>query len=165
MKENFSLINDNMQNALTIKQLKECNVITEKYGLILVDSQIAELAEGRNKALKDTERIEFGEGILKKLILAFCDSRYLMQENYSQTIYELQEAFYFFKNESNDTISDDEIIEHMRTYFDGLAQGSIEYIIGTSLEELCGYSRGVNNNLGKEDSDDSSYRNDDHDEY
>ena len=34
-------------------------------------------------------------------------------------------------------ISDDELIEFMKREFDGKCQGSIEYLSGTSLEELC----------------------------
>ena len=49
----------------------------------------------------------------------------------------MQDAFYYFKNESDDRISDDELIEYMKDTFDGKAQGSIEYLTGTSLEELC----------------------------
>ena len=145
MNNDFSIIISG-NNANVLAEIKSCNEVTKKYGLTLTDEQIAELADGRQKALRDTDRIEFSGGILKKLILAFCDSPYLTQENYLETMYDLQEAFYFFKNESYDMISDDEMIEHMRTYFDGYAQGATEYIIGTSLEELCRYAK-----FGEED--------------
>jgi hypothetical protein len=153
MTNDFSIIISGSSNANTLSELKSCNEVTKKHGLILNDSQIAELADGRQKALKDTDRVEFNGGILKKLILAFCDSPYLTQDNYLETMYDLQEAFYFFKNESYDTISDDEIIEHMRTYYDGYAQGSTEYIIGTSLEELCRFARVGNEDEAEEDTE------------
>ncbi|MPN09227.1 hypothetical protein SDC9_156516 [bioreactor metagenome] len=38
-------------------------------------------------------------------------------------------------------ISDDELIEFMKQVFDGKAQGSLEYLSGTSLEELCRNTR------------------------
>ena len=47
------------------------------------------------------------------------------------------EGFYFFKGEAMEQISDDELIEFMKRDFDGKCQGSIEYLSGTSLEELC----------------------------
>ena len=149
MNDNFSLITSGSSDLSAFSEIKSCNAITKKYGLSLSDNQIAELADGRQKALRDTDRVEFNSGIVKKLILSFCDSPYLSQDNYLETIYDLQEAFYFFKNESYDTISDDEIIEHMRTYFDGYAQGSVEYIVGTSLEELCRYARCGNEEEGE----------------
>ena len=74
---------------------------------------------------------------IKKLIEAFCDSPYIMQSNYEETLEELQDIFYFFKEEAMEQISDDELIEFMTRDFDGKCQGSIEYLSGTSLEELC----------------------------
>ena len=163
MTNDFSMIISGGNKADVRAVLKSCNEVTKKYGLILNDAQIAELADGRQKVLKDTDRVEFNGGILKKLILAFCDSPYLTQDNYLETMYDLQEAFYFFKNESYDTISDDEIIEHMRTYYDGYAQGSTEYIIGTSLEELCRFARVGNEDEAEEDTE--SYYEGGYDDY
>ena len=48
-----------------------------------------------------------------------------------------EDIFYFFKGEAMEQISDDELIEFMKRDFDGKCQGSIEYLSGTSLEELC----------------------------
>jgi hypothetical protein len=42
--------------------------------------------------------VEFGRGITKMLIEAFCDSPYIYQDNYEMTILELLESFYYFKN-------------------------------------------------------------------
>ena len=38
-------------------------------------------------------------------------------------------------------IPDDELIEFMKDVFDGKAQGSLEYLSGTSLEDLCRNTR------------------------
>lgn len=40
--------------------------MTIKYGLTLSNKDINELVENRFKSLKDTGRIEFSEGVLKK---------------------------------------------------------------------------------------------------
>jgi hypothetical protein len=51
----------------------------------------------------------------------------------------------------------------MRTYYDGYAQGSTEYIIGTSLEALCRFAR-----VGAEDEQDDNpdlFNEGDYDEY
>nr|WP_284703760.1 DUF6323 family protein [Clostridium swellfunianum] len=130
-----------MQKKQAAIQLKACNEITIKYGLALSDEDVSELVENRFKALKDTGRIEFCEGILKKIVEAFCDSPYIMQQNYKDTLMELQECFYFFKNEAMDQISDDELIEFMKRHFDGKCQGSLEYLSGTTLEDLCRNTR------------------------
>lgn len=137
MDEKISLSPVDMQKLQTIAELRECNDLTIRYGLFLSDEQIHGLTERRFAALKDTGRIEFGQGILKKLVSEFCDSPYITQENYEDTILELQDAFYYFKNESMDRISDDELISFMKHHFDGICQGSLDYLNDISLEELC----------------------------
>lgn len=141
MDEHNQLSLINMQKTQAMTELKDCNYLTGKYGLNLSDQQIKNLVDQRFAALNDTGRIEFGEGILKKIIEAFCDSVYITQDNYEESISDLQDMFYYFKNESMDEISDDELIQFMRRDFDGICQGSLEYLGETSLEELCRNTR------------------------
>lgn len=141
MDGEFGLKPAEIQKIITAQDLRECNKLTARFGLLLNETQIQELVTARFEALQYTGRIEFGEGILRKLILAFCDSSYIMQEDYCDTILKLQEAFYYFKNESGNHFSDDELIEFMKTVFDGRAQGSVDFLAGTSLEELCRFVR------------------------
>ncbi|MEG2429850.1 MAG: DUF6323 family protein, partial [Oscillospiraceae bacterium] len=112
-----------------------------QFGLTLTETQITNLVEKRFVALKETGRIEFGEGILKKLICAFCDSPYITKENYEELIWELQDSFYYFKNESDDLITDDDLIEFMKIHFDTVCEGSLDFLNSTSLEELCRETR------------------------
>ena len=58
-------------------------------------------------------------------------------ENYLVTLCELQEAFYYVKNESLDRIPVDVLIAFMRKQFDGECRGSVELLLGCALEELC----------------------------
>ena len=141
MSENFALTIQNMKKKQLAMEIKKCNEITMKYGVTLSDTQIENLINKRLESLKNTGRIEFGDGILKELIEAFCDSPYIIQENYEETLEELQDIFYFFKGEAMDQIADDELIEFMKEYFNGECQGSIEYLSGTNLEELCRNTR------------------------
>ncbi len=137
----FSMTLIDSQRIIATEELRKCNEVTLRFGLSLSEGQILNLVEKRFEALRETGRIEFGEGILKKLILKFCDSPYIEQEDYEDTISELQDSFYYFKNESMDLISDDELISFMKEYFDTICQGSLEYLRGTSLEELCRETR------------------------
>lgn len=141
MSENFALTIQNMKKKQLAMEIKKCNEVTMKYGVTLSDTQIENLINKRFESLKNTGRIEFGDGILKELIEAFCDSPYIIQENYEETLEELQDIFYFFKGEAMDQIADDELIEFMKEYFNGECQGSIEYLSGTNLEELCRNTR------------------------
>ena len=122
------LVPREVQIANTIKDLPLCNRLTEAYGLSLTPTQMLALAERRIEALKATDRVEFGEGVLKKLIFAFRDSPYLSRQNYEETLTELQDIFYQFKIETHDRLSDDELIEKMKAAFDGRAQGTLELI-------------------------------------
>jgi len=126
-----------MQMAAAREELVKTNEFSGKFGLRLSDKDIYDLIARRIDALRDTGRIELGQGILSRMIFEFCDSPYLLQDNYADTIAELQDMFYYFKNESMDLISDDELIEFMKWYFDNVCQGSLEYLSGTTLEDLC----------------------------
>lgn len=142
MEQNFSLVSIQIQIAAAMQELDACNELSIHFGLALTGQQMLRLTEQRFQALKSTGRIEFGEGVLKKLVIAFCDSPYITQSNYEETLSELQDIFYYFKSESGDTLSDDELIEAMKSVFDGKAQGSLEYLAGTALENLCRIIRG-----------------------
>lgn len=125
------------QNESEINQIEKCNEFSSKFGLMLTNTQIRTLSEERYNTLKRYGRVELGKGILDKLILGFCDSPFIWQENYMDTLSELQDIFYYFKNESLDEFTDDELIHYMRKSFDNQCQGSIEYLRETSLEDVC----------------------------
>ena len=125
-----------------IEELEACNARSSPFGLILSRQQALALNERRAHALKATGRVEFGGGVLEKLVDAFCASPHIMQENYEETLGELQDIFYYFKSESMDAFSDDELIEAMESAFHGRARGSLEYLAGMTLENLCRAVRG-----------------------
>ena len=54
---------------------------------------------------------------------------------------DLQDAFYYFKNESEDQFSDDDLIEFMEKVFNGQAHGSTDVLTTISLEQLCRWAR------------------------
>lgn len=126
----------NKRKQIEITNIKKCNEYTSQYGLVLSDNQISNLLERRKETLKETGRIEFREGIIDKLIKEFCDSPYINQENYAETLYELIEIFYEYKNETMDLITDDELIEFMKKSFDGICQGDLEYLSGTVMYRM-----------------------------
>lgn len=119
-----------------INEVVKCNRFTEQYGLRLTETQAKELVETRSFALNQTGRIEFGGGAIDKVIKAFCDSPYISMHNYAETIHELVEIFYYYKNETLDMISDDDLIKFMRDSFDNICQGSLELLAGRELYKL-----------------------------
>ena len=124
-----------------MQEIRSCTPVCERYGLSLSEADVRELAEARERALADTGRVEFEGGILPKLMRAFCDSPYVRNESWAETLAGLQEAFYYFKGDAEERFSDDELIDFMSRVFNGRAQGSAEYLSGTSLEALCRYAR------------------------
>ena len=130
------LIPMHQQTLAAQRELHDCNAYSARFGLTLRENEIAELVSGRADALRASGRIEFGGGILPKLIRALCDSPFIMQEDYAAVLSELQEAFYLFKNEAMDSLTDDELIELMVKVFNGRAQGSAEYLTEIPLETL-----------------------------
>ena len=130
-----------MQLSAAKEEIRCCDELNRFYGLKLTEADITELVELRGQALRSTGRVEFGGGILPKLIRAFCKSPYIDPYTYAATLGELQDAFYYFKNESEDRFSDDELIEFMANVFNGQAHGSAEVLTTISLEELCRWAR------------------------
>lgn len=130
-----------MQLTKAKEEVRLCNDLNAFYGLHLTEQDITDLVELRGQALRNTGRVEFGGGILPKLIRTFCKSPYVDPYHYAATLGDLQDAFYYFKNESQDRFSDDELIEFMADVFNGQAHGSTEVLATISLEELCRWAR------------------------
>ncbi len=123
------------------EEIHLCQDFSGRYGLVLRESDITELVQLRKEALHATGRVELGGGILPKLIRAFAPSPYIDQQNYAATLADLQDAFYYFKSESMERFSDDDLIEFMEQVFNGCARGSTELLCGISLEDLCRWAR------------------------
>lgn len=141
------------------QQIIKCNDFTKNFGLRLTAEQAAELVETRSLSLSANGRIEFGGGVIDKIIREFCDSPYLRAANYAQTLHELIEIFYYYKNETLDLISDDDLIKFMKTAYDGVCAGSLELLSHKELYQLARELRfgaafdSVENNLDDEDDD------------
>lgn len=131
----FELMMGSGRNQL--QKVVECNSYTNKYGLRLSNQDALQLLNSRKNNLRQEERVEFGEGILSKIIYTFCDSPFIYQDNYVDTLEELQEIFYIYKNEALDEVTDDELLNYMKECFDGRCQGDLDYLEGTCLDNFC----------------------------
>lgn len=67
MSENIILTILSIKKKQLIMNIKKCNELTIKFGVSLSDEAIERLINKRFEALKNTGRIEFDEGILKKV--------------------------------------------------------------------------------------------------
>lgn len=127
---------DLLQNKNQLSKVIETNQYTKQFGLTLSQQDAQLILENRKMALREQKRIEFGEGITPKLIHEFCDSGYIDQSNYVDTIIRLQEIFYLYKNEMNDGITDDELIHLMKEQYEMLCFGDLDYLESTCLSDF-----------------------------
>lgn len=134
-KDMFELLIQQKQKQ-EIAAIIEINQKTRQFGLVLTEDEAYELMVSRNNSLKKYQRVEFGESILEKLIFVFCDSDFINQDQYRETLSRLQDIFYEFKNEAEDMLTDDELMIFMREQFDDVCFGDLDYLEGTCLERF-----------------------------
>lgn len=127
---------DLLQNKNQLSKVIETNQFTERFGLTLSQQDAQLILESRKTALREQRRVEFGEGIVTKIIYEFCDSDFIDRSNYADTIIRLQEIFYLFKNEMNDEITDDELIQLMKEQYENRCFGDLDYLEGTCLSDF-----------------------------
>ena len=117
-----------------IQKVMESNQYTEQYGLTLSEQDAEILAQKRKSTLIEQKRVEFGESILPRIIYEFCDSAFISQSNYVESLTRLQEIFFLYKNEMLDEISDEELLNFMKEQFETVCFGDLQYLEGTCLD-------------------------------
>ncbi|MDD4519249.1 MAG: DUF6323 family protein [Limnochordia bacterium] len=139
----FDLLNLSLSllQKQAVEEIERCNDFTAKFGLRLSRADAIELVKTRTIALRNNGRIEFGSGAIDKIIKEFCDSPYIALDNYVETIRDLIELFYFYKNETLDLMSDDDLIGFMKRSFDGICRGSLELLANRELAKMARHVR------------------------
>ena len=120
------------------KAVLACNEESEHFGLTLSGEDALAVMESRNESLKKHQRVEIGPCVTKKIIHLFCDSQYIWQDNYVKTLKRLQDIFFLYKNESDDLVSDDELLTFMQEQFEGVCFGDLDYLETTCLQRFYG---------------------------
>lgn len=123
-----------MDGQMWLEQVRETNQYTEKYGLTLSAEDAEILLAEKDRILKAERRVEFGQSILPQIIYTFCDSSYISQDDYVDTLSRLQEIFYLYKNEMQDEITDEELLAFMKEQFETVCFGDLQYLEGTCLD-------------------------------
>lgn len=124
------------QNKYVAGELMELNKTTEEYGIVLSGKDCAEIAEFRTAALAENERIEIGIGAVKRIIEEFCESGYVSQKNFKETVEGLLECFYTIKSETDDKVSDDEAMEFLKYLFETEAGGDINKLYDSEAFDI-----------------------------
>lgn len=130
MQQNWMVL---LEEQGGLEQVLETNQAAGQYGLVLTREEAELILAERRRVLREERRVEFGEGIVPGIIYEFCDSDFIDQDNYVDTIIRLQEIFYLYKNEMQDEISDEELLHFMREQFEEICFGDLDYLEGTCL--------------------------------
>lgn len=125
----------------TEQALLRGNAVTERFGLTLTPEQCGRLLERRASALRETERIELGEGILPKLAVTLCDSPCVGPENWEETLGGLTELFYHFKGACGERLGDDELLATLVRLYNGWAGGCADRIADLDGHAMLRFSR------------------------
>ena len=116
--------------------LLDINRETETYGLSLSREEALGLAHVHRKALDAIGRVEIGSDTVEKIALAFSSSRFLDRDNYAAVLAEATQAFYELKNESEDTIPDDELVSMLADGFERFDGDLAAYLGSVELDRL-----------------------------
>jgi len=118
----------------TVNAILELNGELGEYGLTITPAQAVELADTRQRALADSERIELsgltGGGAVVKLMKKFSTSSYVDQSNFAQILNELTELFYYIKSETMDKVNDEVLIDTLFECFETTCNGDVS-LLGT----------------------------------
>ena len=118
------------------------NAVTERFGLTLTPEHCGRLLARRAEALRETERIEPGEGILPKLAVALCDSPYVDAEGWEETLGVMAELFYHFKGAcGGERLGDDELLAALVRLYNGWAGGCADRIADLDGRAMLRFSR------------------------
>ena len=129
----FSSMNTSMQEQAVI-QILELNQKINEYGLVLSSEEVRQMIVNRNQVLHNYGRVELSIEVTKELIENFAVSPYVHKDDYATLLNELHEIFYYLKNETEDKIGDNRMIEMMRELFDEDCGGSLD-LLKSKLEE------------------------------
>ncbi|WP_425446511.1 DUF6323 family protein [Dethiothermospora halolimnae] len=118
-----------------VTELLKSNKKIKKYGLTLTSKEVSKIVEVRNDILENYDRVELGIQVTKKLIEDFSSSSYVDENDYIFVLNELQEIFYYLKNETEDRIGDIQLIDIIRKCFENECGGSVE-LLKSKLQEF-----------------------------
>ncbi len=109
-------------------EILELNRRSSDHNLQLSHQEALELIASKNQSLAALGRIEPGSEAILSIINAFFDSPYMHPKNYADTLGELLEIFYYMKNETEDHLSDQKLLQIMKELFNTTSRGSLELL-------------------------------------
>lgn len=98
-------------NIVLQNDLLKLNENSFEYGLKLSNEDVEIIVEWREISLKHMGRIDLGIDVTKKIVEFIYKSQYTNREDYLEAVVDIQDIFYYLKNETLELISDDDAIE------------------------------------------------------
>jgi len=136
----INISNVRLSDPVALKQkLTELNGVTQDYGLFLTVKQINRLSDCVQQALRDSDRVEIGAGILPVLALEFSSSVFVTPENYASMLEEMINVFFQVKTAVFDRVTDRDLIRLLKDYYENKAMGSVEFVRDRDIERLIKY--------------------------
>lgn len=126
---------------LNLGDVMAFNEETRQYGLYFTAAEAQGLIEARTNAINNNGRVELGIDVVKKIISVFCRSPYINRDDYAELINEVLDIFYTMKNETEDRISDEELIEMMYKFYNGSCRGSLDLLRNREMTIFAKYFR------------------------
>ncbi len=112
------------------------NTMSREYGLTLSEEDAKDLSEVRARSLKENERLEIGLGAMEGVIRRFSRSAFVDMSNYATVIAEVTDLFYYIKTETDDKISDNELLDELFLRFEKRCRGALDLLISREGEIL-----------------------------
>ena len=112
------------------------NTVSQEHGLMLTPEDARELSEIRERSLRDNERLEIGLGAMEGIIRRFSRSSFINQENYAYVVAEVTDLFYYIKTETDDKVSDNELLDELYLRFEQRCRGSVDLLLSREGEIL-----------------------------
>lgn len=148
--------------------------ITKQHSIELTEEKVQYIVDSHQSALLDMGRVEFGESAAKKITEKFCASSFVSKYNFEKVVGSLIEIFYYIQNETEDYLTDNELIEKMYELFNGSCNGSVtllndwasEFIKQFNLNSLNDFlKKKENSNEQSEDKDEKDGKEESADEW
>lgn len=127
---------ENISMRPVSEEILALNAVSKKYGLILSEEDAKDLSDTRNRALSENDRLEIGAGSVTEIVKRFCTSRYLNNEDYAYVLNEVTYLFYYIKTETDDKITDSELIDELFERFELNCRGSIDLLQSRETERI-----------------------------
>ena len=96
------------------------------HGLVLTEQDTEYLLAENRALLRRSHRLAFGKNAAVMLAEKFSRSAYITKRDFLNVVTELTEFFYEMKNETQDSIGDDELIDELFDEFEHRCGGSVE---------------------------------------